>query len=94
MIEDSVDKLSGNGDVDDSLLELEKVLNLLYRDQARDDAAEVMQVIGQLGGDKSRYSRERRRAVRHLVSEIYSPPRVTAAATMVAVATAALAAAG
>ena len=41
-----------------------------------------MQLLNQLGGDGSRYIRERKRAVKHIVSEIYSPPRVTAAAKL------------
>ena len=36
-------------------------------------------VIG-LGGNKARYRRERTRALKAIVSEVYSPPRVTAAA--------------
>ena len=40
---------------------------------------EIVAVIKSLGGDGNRYRRERKRAIRHVVSEIYSPPRVTAA---------------
>ena len=36
-------------------------------------------VIGGLGGSAGRYKRERKAAIRAVVSEIYSPPRVTAA---------------
>ena len=38
-----------------------------------------MSVIRSLGGDHQRYKRECKRAVQAIVSEIYSPPRVTAA---------------
>ena len=40
---------------------------------------EIMSVIRSLGGSQQRYRRERSRAVKAIVSEIYSPPRVTAA---------------
>ena len=71
-------------DVDAAMAELERALNLAYRDEMRDDDREVLQVIRQLGGSKHAYLRERRRAVKHIVSEIYSPPRVTAAAKLLA----------
>ena len=48
----------------------------------RQDDNEIMALIGQLGGSSSQYMRARRGAVKHLVSEIYSPPRVTAAAKL------------
>ena len=51
----------------------------MYAEQMHDDASEVLNLVKQLGGDSAKYVKERRRAVRHLVSEIYSPPRVTAA---------------
>ena len=58
------------------------MLDLGHREQLRADASEVLSVLLQLGGDRSRYVRERRRAVKHLVSEIHSPPRATAAAKL------------
>ena len=67
---------------DQAMFELERALNLAYRDEMRDGDRELLQVIGQLGGCKHRYLRERRRAIKHIVSEIYSPPRVTAAAKL------------
>ena len=39
----------------------------------------ILSAIRALGGDQQRYKRERSRAVKAIVSEIYSPPRVTAA---------------
>ena len=42
----------------------------------------MLNIIRELGGGEKRYTRERRRAVRGLVSEIYSPPRVTNAAKL------------
>ena len=41
-----------------------------------------MEVIRSLGGNGHKYRRDRKRALRHVVSEIYSPPRVTAAAKL------------
>ena len=40
---------------------------------------EILSVIRALGGDQQRYKRERSRAVKAIVSEIHSPPRVSAA---------------
>lgn len=62
--------------------ELSDALNGLYREEMRKDDAEILSVICQLGGSSDRYLRERRRAAKHIVSEIYSPPRVTAAAKL------------
>ena len=45
----------------------------------REDNDEILAVIKSLGGDHGKYRRERRRALRAVVSEVYSPPRVTAA---------------
>ena len=42
----------------------------------------IMSVIGALGGNAGKYKRERKAAIRAVVSEIYSPPRVTAAAKL------------
>ena len=41
---------------------------------------EILNVVKALGGNSGKYRRERSRAIRAVVSEIYSPPRVTAAA--------------
>ncbi len=43
---------------------------------------ETMQVIRSLGGDGRRYRRHQRAQLRALVSEVYSPPRVTACAEL------------
>ena len=43
---------------------------------------EIMKLIEELGGNSKQYARERRRHVNRIVSEIYSPPRVTAAIKM------------
>ena len=62
--------------------ELESALNLLQRDQVQKDDRAVLAIVRQLGGDTNRYIRDRRSAVHRLVSEIYSPPRVTTAAKL------------
>ena len=62
--------------------DLSSILNGLYREQMQQDDAEILNLVRQLGGNGDRYLRERKTAVRHLVSEIYSPPRVTAAAKL------------
>ena len=41
-----------------------------------------MRIVGSLGGNSSRYRRERGRAIRAIVSEIYPPPRVSAVAKL------------
>ncbi len=45
-----------------------------FEPSAEDYVTELM--LAQIGGSKS-YARERRKAMRHIVSEIYSPPRIT-----------------
>ena len=46
------------------------------------DNVQIMGVLAQLGANAKKYRRERSRAVRALVSEIYSGPRVTSAAKL------------
>ena len=43
---------------------------------------EIPGVIRALGGDTGKYKRARKTAIRAAVSEVYSPPRVTAAAKL------------
>ena len=43
---------------------------------------EILSVVRALGGDQTRYKRERSRAITAIVSDVYSPPRVTAATKM------------
>ncbi len=45
-------------------------------DDAQDD--EIMMVMAVLGADPKSFRREKKQAVRRIVSELYSPPRVTA----------------
>ena len=58
------------------------LMALLQRDEKREVQEanqEILAVIRSLRGSQGKYRRERKRALRHVVSEIYSPPRVTAA---------------
>ena len=64
--------------------DLEPVLNLLGADEELAGSllmvnAEIMKLVGELGGSQKGYRRERAKQTRHLVSEIYSAPRVTKA---------------
>ena len=61
---------------------LDGAINLLQYDQAREDAEFAVAMVRLLGGDTKKYVRERRAALRHLVAEVYSPPRITAAAKL------------
>ena len=40
---------------------------------------DILSVVRAMRGDQQRYKREQSRAVKAIVSEVYSPPRVTAA---------------
>ena len=64
-----------------------KELFALLRREEKNEIAEanreILEVVRSLGGDKGKYRRERQRALKAVVSEIYSPPRVTAVANNV-----------
>ena len=51
-------------------------------DPILEDNLNILEVLAQLGANPKQYRRERSKAVRALVSEIYSPPRATAAAKL------------
>ena len=61
------------------LMELFSIMTKDARREIVEHENEIFQVMRHLGGDGPKYKRERQRAVRAVVSEIYSPPRVTAA---------------
>ena len=68
----------------DEVKSLEPVLNMLGADEELRESlltinAEIMKLVGELGGSQKGYRRERAKQTRHLVSEVYSAPRVTAA---------------
>ena len=56
------------------------VLTREEKDKVREANAEIMSVVRALGGNDRNFKRNRSRALKAVVSEIYSPPRVTAAA--------------
>ena len=60
-----------------------ELFSVMTRDavaQVKEHNDEILNVIRALGGSAGQYQRERRSAIKAVVSEIYSPPRVTAAA--------------
>ena len=62
--------------------DLKDLMKAVGRDAKREMSTvnrKILSVIRSLGGDHQRYKRERSRAVKAVVSEIYSPPRLTAA---------------
>ena len=67
---------------EDDLKELFNVMTRDAVDQVRDHDREILSVIKVMGGNVGQYKRERKAAMRAIVSEIYSPPRVTAAAKL------------
>ena len=64
------------------LNELMDVLTRDDRDAVREANDEIMNVVRALGGSDRKFKRHRDRALQAVVSEIYSPPRVTAAAKL------------
>ena len=61
------------------------VLHALDREQAdiiRQCEREILLSIRDLGGSRGAYKRERKKALNRIVSEVYSPPRVAAAAEL------------
>ena len=68
--------------IDDDHTDLDSLMTVLTKDarkeimKANDD---IMGVIRALEGNGRKYMCERRRGIKAVVSEIYSPPRVTAA---------------
>ena len=72
-------------DLVDGDADMRELLESIARDvrqQVNEIDMDVMQIIGSMGGGSSRYRRERKKAFKAVLSEIYSPPRVTAMAKM------------
>ena len=62
--------------------DLKELMSVLTRDakkQIKETNNEILSVIRALGGDGNRYKRERQKSIKAVISEVYSPPRVTAA---------------
>ena len=71
-----VDMIAEN---DSDLKDLVKTLTPDAKEEVLAANQEIMSVIRTLGGDSQKYKRERSRAMRAVLSKVYSPPRVTAA---------------
>ena len=52
------------------------------KDEARNHNDEIMKLIRSMGGNTRKYRRERTKNIRAIVMELYSPPRVSAAARL------------
>ena len=70
-------------DEDEAMLEpLMSIVTEDVQEEMQHMNCEILKVISELGGSARAYSRERRKAVRAIVAEIYSPPRVTRCAKL------------
>ena len=72
----------GAGDEDTEMALIMEELDEDARRRVKAKDRDIMELVRELGGNSSTYQRERGRALRAVVSEIYSTPRVTAAAKM------------
>ena len=57
-------------------------LDKQMRQQVKESDCEVLQLVRELGGAQRQYKKERQKQLRAVVSEIYSPPLVTAMAKL------------
>ena len=64
------------------LQELMAVMQRCDREQIQQANEDILAIVKSLGGNQGKYRRERRRAIKAIVSDIYSPPRVTAASKL------------
>ena len=72
-----------NNDPEDcDLREMCKFLDQAAAAEVRQVDEEILSIVHSLGGNTGKYRRERGRALRHVISEIYSPPRVSAVAKL------------
>lgn len=73
------------GDAADTEEELRELMHAVTRDAKiaiLEHDADIMSVVRAMGGSAKQYRRERGRAIKAIVAEFYSPPRVTAAAKL------------
>ena len=71
------------GMIDEPHSDLNELMDVLTRDDrdaVREANDEIMNVVRDLGGSDRKFKRHRDKALKSVKSEIYSPPRVTAAA--------------
>ena len=59
------------------LRDIGRLFDIAARRDARIAHQEILNVVSSLGGDARKFQRERARTARAIVSELYSPPRVT-----------------
>ena len=62
--------------IEESDKELKSIMAVMMRDEKREIKEandEMLSIIKSLGGDGAKYRRDRQRALRAVVSEIYSP---------------------
>ena len=64
---------------EDDLRDLMAVMTRDVREEVRQHNDEIIAVVRALGGSPKAYRRERSRAIRSMVAEVYSPARVTTA---------------
>ena len=67
-------------DEDADLRDIVRLFNVEEREQARQRQREIMSIVDSLGGSSRTFRRERARSTRAIISELYSPPRISALA--------------
>ena len=67
-----VDQSQSYNDI--SMRDLMKIMNQAEAEETRELYREILSIVKSLGGNSSKYRRERSRPVRAVLSEIYSPP--------------------
>ena len=75
-VETNIDEIAEQADAQGLLDILERAL----KPEVKNDDDAILTIIMGIGGDTRKYKRERKRAINRIVAEVYSPPRVTAAA--------------
>ena len=75
-----VDQSQSNDDL--SMRDLMSLMNQAEAEEAKELNRKILSLVRRLDGDSAKYRRERSRAVRAVVSEKYSPPRVSAVAKL------------
>ena len=69
-------------DAEADLRELMAVMTRDAKDEIKKHDDDIIAVVRALGGSVGKYRRERQKGIRAIVAEVYSPPRVTAAAKL------------
>ena len=69
--------VDNNDDEDIGNMTVAELRKKIKTEVIKDEGEDVVQILALLGADPRSYRREKKQAVRRLVSEVYSPPRVT-----------------